>query len=72
MRRLLRATDEPQVQPLLQTASSTGEEEMTLNLAARGLSLPARPAPLESRQQTLSEEACRALLFGSALKLKAD
>lgn len=44
MKSLLRATDEPQVQPLLQTASSTWEEEMTPNLATRGPSLSARPA----------------------------
>lgn len=45
MKSLLRATDEPQVQPLLlQTASSTREEEMTPNLARRSPSLPARPA----------------------------
>lgn len=59
---LLRATDEPPVQPLLQTASSSWEKEMTPNLAARGPSLLECPATLwgaesQTPQRRLSEHS---------------
>lgn len=59
---LLRATDEPPVQALLQTASSTREKEMTPNLAAQGPSLLESPATLwgaesQTPQRRLSEHS---------------